>query len=123
MESLTGICRFCGMEMNVLAENQETANRMVEEKCTCGGIRIERKKESMAKELDALIGENCAEGFAPVEDAVHSAIEIIGFMMIDKCLQEASFKVDGTVISLKGTAKGIRITRKRTYEQTGEIEE
>lgn len=123
MENLVGNCQYCGAQMGVLAQNQADADRMAEEKCTCGGVKKARKKENVRKEINNLIGVNCAEGFSPVEEAVHAAIETVGLMIADKQLQQASFKVDGTVITIKSGLSGIKVSRKRVYEQTGEIEE
>lgn len=123
MENLVGICKYCGAQMGVLAQNQTEADRMAEEKCTCGGAKKARKKESVLKEINNIIGPGCAEGFSPVEEAVHAAIETIGLMIVDKQLQQASFKVDGTVVTIKSGLSGIKVSRKRTYEQTGEVEE
>lgn len=122
METITGRCRFCGQEMSVIAENQTKADQMVENQCGCIGVTNERKKESMAKELDRILGAGAEEaGFSPVEKAVADAIETVGFMAIEGMLQGASFKVDGTVITIKVGEK-IKVSRKYTYEQSGEIE-
>lgn len=122
MENLIGHCEYCGTEMAVLAKTQEEANELAAEKCDCAGVRIARKKEKMAEKLDSLIGTGCEEaGFSPVERAIHDAIETIGFMIIEGLLQQAAFKVDGTTITMKAGEK-TKVTRKYTYEQTGEVE-
>lgn len=122
METITGRCRFCSQEMSVIAENQAKADQMVENQCGCIGVTNERKKESMAKELDRILGAGAEKaGFSPVEKAVADAIETVGFMAIEGMLQGASFKVDGTAITIKVGEK-IKVSRKYTYEQSGEIE-
>lgn len=122
MENMMGKCEYCGAEIGVMAETQAEANKMAEEKCACAGVRSARKKEMMKEKLDSLIGQDCSAEFNPVEKAVHDAIETIGLMLVDGIIRKASFTVDGTTITLK-TGKKIEVTRRRIYEQTGEIEE
>lgn len=92
-----------------------------------GKVRLRRrknrkKKECMKERLDSLIGAGCEDaGFSPVERAVHDAIETIGFMAIEGQFQQASFKVDGTTISIKAGEK-TKVTRKYTYEQSEEVQ-
>lgn len=122
MENLMGKCEYCGTEIGVIAQTQAEANEMAAEKCDCAGVRIARKKECMKEKLDELIGAGSGvAGFTPVERAVHDAIETIGFMAIEGQMQAASFKVDGTTITIKAGEK-TKVTRKYTYEQSGEVE-
>lgn len=122
MKNMMGKCEFCGNEIGVMADTQAEANRIAEEQCQCAGVRTARKKEKMKENLDNLIGENCSLEFIPVEQTVYDAIETIGLMIVDNMLQEATFKVDGTAVSLKNGRK-IKVTRRRIYERGGEIEE
>lgn len=122
MENMMGKCEFCGNEFGVMANSQAEADRIAAKECQCAGGRTARKKEKMIENLNSLIGQNCSNEFAPVEVAVHDAIETIGLMIVDGQMQEATFKVDGTAVSLKNGRK-IKVTRRRIYEQTGEIEE
>lgn len=122
MENMMGKCEFCGNEFGVMAETQEEANSIAAQECQCAGVRIARKKEKMKENLSNLIGKNCSLEFMPVEQTVYDAIETIGLMIVDNMLHEATFKVDGTIISLKNGRK-IKVTRRRVYERGGEIEE
>ena len=76
----------------------------------------------MKERLDELIGASCEDaGFTPVETAVHDAIETIGCMAIEGALQAATFKVDGTTITIRAGEK-VKVSRKYIYEQSGEVE-
>ena len=122
MKTLTGKCEFCGTEMGVMAETQADANRLAAERCGCAGVGIARKKESMKKRLGELIGSKCGgAGFSPVTDDVYDVIETVGIMAIEGQMQQASFKVDGTTVSIKAGEK-TKVSRKYTHEQSGEIE-
>ena len=122
MENFMGVCQYCGQETGVIAESQIIANQLVTESCNCKMAGKVRKKEKLKEALQELAGENCEEmGFSQVESVVYDAIETIGCMAVDGLLQAASIKVDGTVITIKGGEK-TKLTRKFTYEKTGEIE-
>lgn len=122
MENLMGKCAYCGMEIGVIAQTQAEANEMAAKKCGCAAAKTARKIECMKERLDELIGARCEDaGFTPVETAVHDAIETIGCMAIEGALQAATFKVDGTTITIRA-GKKVKVSRKYIYEQSGEVE-
>ena len=43
MKNLVGKCKYCGTEYAVIAEEQEAANMMAEDKCVCEVVKIARK--------------------------------------------------------------------------------
>lgn len=122
MENMMGKCEYCGTEIGVMAETQAEANEIAANQCGCSGVRMARKKESMKEKLDALIGTQCPQEFNPVDSLVYDTIQTVGNMVIDGVMQSATFKVDGTTITVK-SGKKIEVTRRRVYEQGAEVQE
>ena len=122
MENMMGKCEYCGTEIGVMAETQAEANEIAANQCGCAGVRMARKKESMKEKLDALIGTQCPQEFNPVDSLVYDTIQTVGNMVIDGVMQSATFKVDGTTITVKA-GKKIEVTRRRVYEQGAEVQE
>ena len=122
MKNMMGKCEYCGTEIGVMAKTQAEANELASEKCSCSGVAKAKKKAAMKSKLASLIGPACTElGFNPVEQAVYDAIETVGLMVVEGLMQKVTFNVDGTTISIT-PGKKIKVTRKYTYEQTGEVE-
>lgn len=122
MKNYTGKCEYCGMEMGVMAESQKQANEIASKECDCGGGRIAEKKKMLMVNIEDLCGPECAElGFRPVGDETLQLIQRVGCMVVEARLQNATVKVDGTEVSIKGGEK-IKVKRKYTYEKTGEVE-
>lgn len=122
MKNFTGKCEYCGMEMSVMADSQKQANEIVSAECGCGASRIEEKKRMLMIHLKELCGSKCERlGFRPVDDETLKLIERVGCMVVDGHLQNATIKVDGTVVDIKGGQK-IKVKRKYTYEKAGEVE-
>ena len=48
MGSFTGKCRYCGSEINIIAENQEDADRQASRDCSCGGMVLAKAKAIQA---------------------------------------------------------------------------
>lgn len=63
MGTFTGKCRYCGEEINIIAENQSDADRQASRDCRCGGYQREQqiaeRKEHMTGALMALIAPGC----------------------------------------------------------------
>lgn len=121
MGTFTGKCKYCGNEINIIAEDQEDADRQASRDCSCGGMRqeeaVHRRKAAMTNELTKLIGSECeAEGFRPVKTKTAATIAVLGEMVVDGEIQQARISVDGTVIAIKGGEK-IKVTRSMKYEQ------
>ena len=122
MENMMGKCEYCGAQIGVMAATQEEANKIAEEQCGCAGGRRARKKENMKEKLDALIGEQCPPELNPVDQVVYDTILTVGCMIIDGIMQSATFKIDGTTVTVKA-GKKIEVTRRRVYEQGAEVQE
>lgn len=43
MGTFTGKCRYCGEEINIIAENQSDADRQASRDCRCGGYQREQQ--------------------------------------------------------------------------------
>lgn len=125
MGTFTGKCRYCGNEINIIAESQEDADRQASRDCSCGGMRqeeaVHRRKAAMTNELAKLIGSGCEEeGFRPVKDRTAMTIAVLGEMVVDGEIQKATIAVDGTTITIAGGEK-IRVKRVMKYEQGSQV--
>lgn len=125
MGTFTGKCRYCGNEINIIAENQEDADRQASRDCSCGGMRqeeaVHRRKIAMRNELVKLIGNGCeAEGFRPVKEKTAVTIAVLGEMVVDGEIQKATIAVDGTTITIAGGEK-IKVKRTMKYEQGSQV--
>ena len=121
MGTFTGKSRYCGEEINIIAENQRDADRQASRDCRCGGyqreLRIAERKEHMTGALMALIAPGCEQqNFRPLRDETCNMILRIGQMVVDGEIQQARVSVDGTVITIKGGEK-IKATRSMKHEQ------
>lgn len=121
MGTFTGKCRYCGEEINIIAESQEDTDRQASRDCSCGGYQREQqiaeRKEHMTGALMALIAPGCErQNFRPLQDETCNRILHIGRMVVDGEIQQARISVDGTVIAIKGGEK-IKVTRSMKYEQ------
>lgn len=122
METIMGKCKYCGMEIGVMAQTQPEADETASKECGCYGSKLAEKQKSMKECLRELVGSECESlGFRPVADEVYRVIEDTALMALDGRMQNATFKVDGTLISIKAGEK-TKVKRKYTYEQDGEIE-
>lgn len=122
MENMMGKCAYCGTEIGVMADSQAGADEAASKECGCYGSKLARKQESMKECLHELLGSGCEElGFKPVANEVYCVIENAALMALEGVVQGATFKVDGTLVSIKAGEK-TKVKRKYTYEQDGEIE-
>lgn len=125
MGTFTGKCRYCGNEINIIAENQEDADRQASRDCSCGGYqreqRIAERKERMTGALMALIAPGCEQqNFRPLRDETCNMILHIGQMVADGEIQKATIAVDGTTITIAGGEK-IKVKRTMKYEQGSQV--
>ena len=112
MGTFTGKCKYCGNEINIIAEDQEDADRQASRDCSCGAMR---------NELVKLIGNGCeAEGFRPVKEKTAVTIAVLGEMVVDGDIQKATIAVDGTTITIAGGEK-IKVKRTMKYEQGSQV--
>lgn len=125
MGTFTGKCKYCGNEINIIAEDQEDADRQASRDCSCGGMRqeeaVHRRKAAMTNELAKLIGSGCEEeGFRPVKDRTAMIIAVLGETVVDGEIQKATIAVDGTTITIAGGEK-IKVKRTMKYEQGSQV--
>ena len=122
MENMMGICEYCGNEIGVIAENQQQANELASEQCSCLGQRIAQRKNKVKEKIKELTDPQCeALNFIPVDDEIRVLIETLGCMAVEGRIQQVMLKIDGTIITIKSGEK-TKVARKFTYEQGGTIE-
>lgn len=122
MNTLEGICIYCGQTQIVIATDQEDANRQVTEACDCLGAQTREKKEMLKFRLDLLCRDGAGDnGFTAVSDDVYKIITMLGEKVVEGKVNKAVLKVDGTQISIANNGDKITATRSKTVKQGGAI--
>jgi len=123
-KDMTGVCRGCGQSRIVKAENQEEADVLVTEECSCQLGEQLRKKKELDKRLSELIGEEAPEfGWeAAGSEEIFEAIKRIGHIVAEGGIESVGIRIDKT--NLKIGAKGGKITveRSKTVRKGGVID-
>ena len=123
-KDMTGVCRGCGQSRIVKAVNQEEADALVTEECSCQLGEQLRKKKKLDKRLSELIGEEAPEfGWeAAGSEEIFEAIKHIGHIVAEGGIESVGIRIDKT--NLKIGAKGGKITveRSKTVRQGGVID-
>lgn len=123
-QNFIGRCRNCGREQSTITSSQEAADRMVTESCDCRGGDVPEKKILMHRQLKTLCGEEAPEyGFDAVDPNTYDRIVEIADLVVEGKIQTATFKVDGTTISMSNAGGKIRAKRSQKIEQGGNIEQ
>lgn len=124
METMIGRCEYCGAEQTVIAESQEDADRQVMESCGCPGAEIGEKKKKLQRTLDEVAGEFAPDnGFNALKPEVFAAIMTIGGYTVEGKVSKATFKVDGTNITIANNNGKVSAYRTVTHKQGGSIEQ
>lgn len=119
-KEIVGTCIYCGQEVMVEAENKAEADIEASKNCRCDNI-IKRKSQ-----LSALITDQCGEGatryqLQPIQDETINLIESIGDALLEGKIETASIKVAETIINIKATKSGCKISRRRTINIGSEV--
>lgn len=125
MGTFIGKCRYCGKEINIIAENQEDADRQASRDCSCGGMKheemIKERKAHMKQTLLALIGDGCEEeNFRPLKEDTAKMVLEVAEKVVEGEIQKATIVVDGTTITIRGGDK-IKVARSMKYEQGSQV--
>lgn len=120
MKEMTGTCLYCGQEVIVEAENKAQADIEASKNCRCDNI-IKRKSQ-----LRALITDQCGEGAAryqlqPLKPETVELIESIGDALLEGKIEAANIKAAETIISIKATKNGCKISRRRVINIGSEV--
>lgn len=119
-KEMVGTCMFCGQEVMVQADTKERADLEASRNCNCDNI-IKRKSQ-----LLALITDQCGEGavrynLQPLKPEAQKLIEEIGDDLLDGKIEMASVKVADTIISIKATKHGCKISRRKVINIGSEV--
>ncbi len=124
MKNFIGRCNNCGREQSTFAVSQKIADRMVTENCDCKGGDIKEKRILMHRQLNTLCGEEAPDyGFEAVRPGTYDVILDIADLVVEGKIQTATFKIDGTTISMSNAGGKIRAKRSQKIEQGGNIEQ
>lgn len=110
-----GVCRYCGEINPIMAADQRDADLKISDKCSCGGVKIEKKIICLRKSIEEFCGnETKTANFAMVDRQVVEQLKNMGELVIKQKIQEITIKVNGETIKIKATQSyGAKIERKR----------
>lgn len=119
-KEMVGTCIYCGQEVMVQADNKSQADIEASKNCRCDNI-IKRKSQ-----LRALITDQCGEGatryqLQPVKPEAEELLDSIGNALLDGKIEAASVKAADTIISIKATKNGCKISRRRVINIGSEV--
>ena len=112
MEQMTGTCLFCGQTRLVEAEDQNEANRIASENCTCDN-NLKRVRQC-SDNIEKICGETAKEfGLDIVTEEVIDSLKDTGKLCVFDYLQSATFRLTDSTISIKQTKDGVSVSRKK----------
>lgn len=123
-KDMTGVCRGCGQSRIVKAENQEEADVLVTEECSCQLGEQLRKKKELDQRLSELIGEEAPEyGWEPAgSEEIFDAIKEVGHIIAAGGIESVSIRIDKTMLKIGAKAGKIVVERSKTVRQGGVID-
>jgi len=121
MNTFEGVCKHCGSMINIMAINQEDANKQAEDNCQCGGAEREHKYQMIMFNLEGLIGKRAAENnFKEAEECVQQAVAVMAELVLDQKVSKVTVNLDHSTLNIIGTAKGVKTERTKTRKVTTE---
>lgn len=126
MNTFEGVCTFCGETEILMAESKEDADRIVTEKCSCGGYNKRKRAELLLEYIDDITKENPEKNFRAMEDAQVTGIKDAAIDVLYGHFDEVRISVAGSVVTIKATINkngepGARIIRKAVSEEEAEV--
>ena len=112
MTQMTGTCAYCGQARLVNADPQEQADILATENCTCDNIMI--KRQLIFGNIEELCGVNAVN--YGMEQLTEEAIDMLktgGELCLRGLADSISMKAAGSSISIRTTAKGVKVERKK----------
>lgn len=119
-KEMTGTCPYCGQEVMVEAYTEAQANNEAAKLCKCDNI-IKRREN-----LKALIEMQCGEGASdygmdPMKEDTVQFIKNAGECILEGDAEVCSIRTGITIVLIKKTKDGVRVTRKDAKATQAEI--
>lgn len=112
MDTYQGECKYCGNIQPVMAMDQIDANEKISEECSCGGAELERRQDTLMKNIRETVGEEAPSfGFSQVTPEQEELIRELAMSVLHGKISAVSLKIGSTRISISGIGE---ITIKRT---------
>lgn len=112
MAQMTGKCAYCGQTRFVDADTQEQADIIATENCACDNIM--KKRRMIFENVEELCGANAVN--YGMEQMTEEAIDVLkagGELCLRGLTDSIAMKAAGTSISIRSTAKGVKVERKK----------
>lgn len=122
LETMNGICRYCGQLIMVKAVSQDNADEQAAEKCNCKGANRARKIRDAYHQLHAVTGdESVAYGFRTTEPDVENQADELMKLIIDHRIIGYQLDLEDSVLKVKEGPNGINITRTKKKTITTKV--
>lgn len=121
MDTYQGTCKYCGNEQPIIAENQETADEDMSNKCECGSASAEQKKAKLMERINYI----CKGKYNPtLSELTPDQTEMIrqGGLNIMRCNAESiTFDTGDSKIKIWVAKEKIKVSRMASQEEVAEI--
>lgn len=112
MEQMTGTCLFCGQTRLVEAEDQNEANRIASETCTCDN-NFKRVRQC-SDNIEKICGETAKDyGMDIVVEDVIDELKEVGKLCVFGYMLGASFRLADSTVAIKQTKDGVSVSRRK----------
>ena len=110
--NMTGTCMSCGQTRVVDAEDQQEADRLATENCSCDNNL--KKCRQLRENIEELCAERAKSyGFDSVDEDTIDILKKVGELCIFGYIKQASFTAYGTAIGIRQIKDGVSVTRKK----------
>ena len=118
MNTYEGVCRYCGSTINIMADSQEEADQLVTEKCSCEASELDRKRDSLMKNIEDIC-EN-SQSMRAMEREEIDAVLLIGAQMFKADINSVQIGFDHSSIRIWKAGDKIKTKRTAKVETTRE---
>lgn len=116
-KTMSGECRYCGEFRLVQAADEEEANRMASEQCTCEGATKERDRRNTLMRLRAAMQEpEEKSGFPRLAGEIQNMVKEIAELILDHRIDTASIDTGDRQIKMKMADGGLKFQQVKKIE-------
>lgn len=116
-KTMSGECRYCGEFRLVQAADEEEANRMASEQCTCEGATKERDRRNTLMRLRAAMQEpEEKSGFPPLSEGIQGMVEELADLLIAYRIDAANIDTGDRQIKMKMADGGLKFQQVKKIE-------
>lgn len=111
MGTYQGTCKYCGNTQLIMAMDQIDADEKISEECSCGGAKLERRKEALLQNIKQIVGKEAPNsGLSQVTTDQEQLITDLALGVLHGKIEAATIKLAGLKVSVSGVEK-VKIRR------------